>query len=156
MYNNHDVVLSVYLVTDPPFYLVTGVVKQFHPSVVLPLPNNTIVCIIEVVKLTTSSSKPPPSQQATSDWLKMCLPAIKLSCIQSGNIAVIIGIHEEKVITVRCFTDLNSGKCANFFGVQKSDNISALDIAYLRKNKNWQLCSCSYVQIHCKGPPFGL
>ena len=29
MYNNHDVVLSVYLETDQPVYLVTGVVKQF-------------------------------------------------------------------------------------------------------------------------------
>ena len=33
MYNNHDVVLSVYLETDQPVYLVTGVVKQTEPSV---------------------------------------------------------------------------------------------------------------------------
>ena len=56
-----------------------------------------------------------------------------MSRIIGGNIAAVIGFHNNVVTTITCFTILRSNKCIEFFGINSSDDISAAELAYISK-----------------------
>ena len=107
---------------------------RFDPAAVAALPQEQVLKLIDEAKPTASSSlENPPSQTTTSEWLNTYVPAVKESRIIADDIAAAIGIQHGVVTTVTCFTNLQSAKCAAYFGVNSSDDLSAADIAYVSK-----------------------
>lgn len=97
------------------------------------LSQDQVLRLIKEANPTASCSKTPPSQLASSEWLGIRSPANKISRINGGNIAAVIGIHNNVVMTVTCFTNLRSNKCEEFFSVNSSDDLSAAKFAYIFK-----------------------
>ena len=107
---------------------------RFDPAAVAALPQDQVLKLIVEAKPTASSSlENPPSQTTSSKWLQNLDPAMKKCRIIGGNIAAAIGIHNDVVTTVTCFTNLRSAKCGDYYGVNSSDDLSAADIAYISK-----------------------
>ena len=107
---------------------------KFDPAAVAALPQEQVLKLIDEAHPTASSShENPPSQTTASEWLNNYSSAVKESRIIADNIAAAIGIQQGLVTTVTCFTNLQSDKCAAFFGVNSSDDLSAADIAYVSK-----------------------
>ena len=107
---------------------------RFDPAAVATLPQEQVLRLINEANPTASSSQEnPPSQTTSSKWLNYFVPAIKQCRIIAGNIAAAIGIQNNVVTTVTCFTNLRSAKCGEYYGVNSSDDLSAADIAYISK-----------------------
>ena len=107
---------------------------RFDPAAVAALPQDQVLKLIVEAKPTASSSlENPPSQTTSSEWLNTYVPAVKESRIITNNIATVIGIQHHVVTMVTCFINLQSAKCAAYFGVNSSDDLSAANIAYISK-----------------------
>ena len=107
---------------------------KFDPSAVAALPQDQVLKLIDEAHPTASSSLENPTSKTTaSDWLNNYSSAVKESRIIADDIAAAIGIQEGLVTTVTCFTNLQSDKCAAFFGVNSNDDLTAADIAYIPK-----------------------
>ena len=107
---------------------------KFDPSAVAALPQEQVLKLINEAHPTASSSLENPTSKTTaSNWLNNYSSAVKESRIIADDIAAAIGIQEGLVTTVTCFTNLQSDKCAAFFGVNSNDDLTAADIAYISK-----------------------
>ena len=105
----------------------------FDSATITALPQEQVFHLVKEAKPTASGSKNPLSKTTSSEWLKIHRQAIKMSQIIGGDIAAAIGIHDNVVTLVTCFTNLRSAKCADFFGVISNDDLSAADISYIPK-----------------------
>ena len=104
----------------------------FDPAAVAALPQEQVLKLIDEAHPTASSSlENPPSKTTASEWLNNYSSAVKESRIIADDIAAAISIQEGVVTTVTCFTNLQSAKCAAFFGVNSNDDLTAADIAYI-------------------------
>ena len=107
---------------------------RFDPAAVAALPQEQVLRLINKANPTASSSQEnPPSQTTSSEWLNIFLPAVKQCLIIPNNIAAAIGIQNDVVTTITCFTNLRSAKCGDYYGVNSSDDLSVADIAYISK-----------------------
>ena len=108
--------------------------KMYTAANVKGLPNNKFNEALRALKLLATNSKEAAKTCVTSIWLKQ-EPITRIASIGNSQAGGILVIEHDMIKTLTCFTSLTSNRCAEYHGVQATNNLVAHQLAMVKKTK---------------------